>query len=285
MALTAARNTVKADSLPLPSRGSAPLAATTTVFEGGMVCLDTSGRMVPASATAGLSAVVGRASDDYDNDPGAAGAITGEYVPGAFWWDNSGTSVTVADIGSLCYAVDDEAVHRNQSGSRPIAGVILDVDATRGVLVQTGLAVLGGLGASGGGGGAGGISYVEVTVTTAELNDADMSEDENIGNALPANAQVLGVDIRVATAFSGGAVSALVVDIGSTGDIDALVDGADVFSAPVDGQAATRPLGIAPNKRFATSTQLIARFLATGGNLADLTAGSCTIRVLYTVQP
>lgn len=122
-----------------------------------------------------------------------------------------------------------------------------------------------------------------VTVGHADLTDADGSQDINIGAALPANSRIVGVDIHTLTAFSGGSVSALVVDIGSSGDVDALVDGADLFSAAVDGGPATRPAGIRPNKTFAAGGQLTARFLATGDTLANLTAGAVTIDVLFAV--
>jgi hypothetical protein len=65
------------------------------------------------------------------------------------------------------------------------------------------------------------------------------------------------------------------------GDVDALVDGANLAVA-VDGNASTRPLGIAPNKYFASATQLLATFLSGSGNLADASAGECTIEVYFT---
>jgi hypothetical protein len=128
-----------------------------------------------------------------------------------------------------------------------------------------------------------GIAKKTATITHANLTTSSTTETENIGTALPANARILGTNIKLTTPFSGGSVSALVVDIGSSGDPDALVDGADVFSAAVDGQASTRPLGIAPNKHFSTSTQLTALFTATDDDVVNLSAGSVTIEVYYVV--
>mgnify|MGYP001069743208 CR=1 FL=1 len=126
-------------------------------------------------------------------------------------------------------------------------------------------------------------NYIELEVGHADLTAAATTQTLNVGS-LPANAQVRGVDIRVAAAFSGGSVSALSVDIGDAGDADAIVDGANVFAA-TDGQAASLPAGIAPNKRFDAATTITALFTATDDNLVDLTAGACTIRVLYDVLP
>jgi hypothetical protein len=123
-----------------------------------------------------------------------------------------------------------------------------------------------------------------VTVGHADLTDADGSQTVNIGAVLPANSRIIGVDIRALTAFSGGTNSAIAVDIGTSGDVDALVDGADLFAAAVDGGPATMPKGVRPNKTFATAgAQLTATFLATGDTLLALTAGAVTIDVLFAV--
>jgi hypothetical protein len=121
-----------------------------------------------------------------------------------------------------------------------------------------------------------------VTVGHADLTDADGSQAINIGTALPNNARIVGVDMRALTAFSGGTASAVTVDVGTSGDVDALIDGADVFAAAVDGGPATMPAGIRPNKMFASGGQLIATFAA-DDDVADLSAGSVIIDVLYTV--
>lgn len=121
-----------------------------------------------------------------------------------------------------------------------------------------------------------------VTVGHADLTAAATSQAVNIGTALPANARIIGVDMRSLTAFSGGSAGAVTVDIGSSGDVDALVDGANLFAAAVDGGPASMPAGIRPTKTYASATQLIATFIA-DVNVADLTAGSVVIDVLYMV--
>lgn len=120
---------------------------------------------------------------------------------------------------------------------------------------------------------------LSVTLGHADLTAAATTETEAIGT-LPAGATVLGVCVSVATAFSG-ITGPVTVDIGSADDVDALIDGATLSTA-VDGMAATRPLGIAPNKTFAAETAIIATVLSASGNLVDCDAGACTIEIFYT---
>ena len=115
----------------------------------------------------------------------------------------------------------------------------------------------------------------------SSLPAGQTSKAFDLGAALPANAHVLGAEVSVATAFgNGGTCTWVTVDLGSTGDADAVVDGADVLAAPVDGEAATRPAGIAPNKSFAITTQLLFT-IASDAVLNGFTSGDCTARVFF----
>lgn len=125
-----------------------------------------------------------------------------------------------------------------------------------------------------------------LTVAHGDLTDAVNGEAQaiNLDTALPANARIVGVALKLATPFTGGGAASVALDIGTAGDADAIVDGADVLAAAVDGQASTQPSGIAPNKHFAAGGQLLATFTPDGGAaLLGLTAGSLVIDVLYTV--
>jgi hypothetical protein len=126
------------------------------------------------------------------------------------------------------------------------------------------------------------VSKKTVTIGHADLTDADGSQTINIGTALPANSRIVGVDMHTYTPFTGGGAGVVTVDIGTSGDVDALIDGADLFAAAVDGGLATIPKGIRPNKFFAAGGQLTAQVDA-NVNVADLTAGSVIIDVTYTV--
>lgn len=124
----------------------------------------------------------------------------------------------------------------------------------------------------------------EVSFTDTDLIAALPSQLFNIGAILPDKAHVLGTEIELATPFTGGGAAWVNVDFGSAGDSDALVDDGDLFTAAVDGQASRKPDGIAPNKSFATATQLAAA-VSSNVNLDQITAGSCTLRVLFCEIP
>lgn len=127
------------------------------------------------------------------------------------------------------------------------------------------------------------VSKKTLTANATTITAAAATEAVNIGTALPPNARIVGVDFHTYTEFSGGAVGDFTVDIGTSGDVDALVDGADLFAAAVDGGPATIPQGIRPNKFFAAGGQLIATFRCGSDDVGDATAGAITIDVLYVV--
>ena len=124
-----------------------------------------------------------------------------------------------------------------------------------------------------------------VTITHADLTEAtnNTAQAINIGATLPANARITGVDMRALTVFTGGSVSAVTCDIGTSGDVDALIDGADLQTTAVDSGPATMPQGIRPNKMFASGgAQLLATFYPDSGHaLLALTAGSVVIDVSF----
>lgn len=126
------------------------------------------------------------------------------------------------------------------------------------------------------------LQYLEATIGFADLTASATSQVIAIGE-LPAGAQVRGVDMRLGTAFSGGSISAMDVDVGSTGDDAALVAAADVSSAAVDGQVSDVPDGIAPHKLFDAATTINATFASTGDDVDAATAGAVTIRVLFDI--
>lgn len=273
-----------------PARGTYSIKANVRIFKGAMVALDSAGRAMPAGLAAGGSImVVGKASATYDNRTGSvlgggADACDVEVEYGVFAWEDDDGDMDDTNVGLPVYCVDDQSVSADSGSSTQIvAGLLTEVrNGQAWVYMGPHAFAL----ASAYAGAASGVALQKrsVTVGHADLTDADTSQDINIGAVLPANARILGVSIHTVTAFAGGTVSALALDIGTSGDIDALVDGADLFAAAVDGQAATRPLGIAPNKLYASAgAQLVARFVSTGDNLVNLTAGTATIDVLFSV--
>ena len=98
------------------------LEAAATVYAGSMVCLNSSGKIVPASITSGLSAVVGVAQRQ---------GKSGEKVlvrRGVFAFDAvSSDAPTLADIGANCYATDDCTVQKTTTTNAQVAGTVFDV--------------------------------------------------------------------------------------------------------------------------------------------------------------
>lgn len=105
----------------------------TPVYLGSIAALDTAtGKLVPASATAGL-VVVGRAERTVH----AEGIIL-NVRRGVFQYVHDG-SITAAAIGKPCYVVDDQTVTADAAdGENAVniqAGVVFDLDAD-GVWIQ-----------------------------------------------------------------------------------------------------------------------------------------------------
>ena len=105
-----------------------PVEANTNVYLGGMVALNAAGNAVPASATtttANALKVVGRAEyvtngipgQNAINNPGAAGAISITARKGVFLYATDG-SVGAAQVGLVCFALDDNNVTADRSRKR-----------------------------------------------------------------------------------------------------------------------------------------------------------------------
>lgn len=115
-----------------------PVKGATKIFAGALVATDASGYAVPAG-TAGAVLVRGRAKEFVDNSTGADGDLSVRLDRGRFRWDNSaaGDAIAAADVGDLCFAVDDHTVAKTiGAGNRLIAGRIVGVDSL-GVWVET----------------------------------------------------------------------------------------------------------------------------------------------------
>ena len=117
-ALTNSRNTPElSDSGRMRILG---VEANTNIYLGGIVAIDANGYAVPASATtttANALRIVGRAErvvngipgENALNNPGAAGAISITARKGVFLYDQD-NSITLADLGLVCFAIDDHTV-------------------------------------------------------------------------------------------------------------------------------------------------------------------------------
>lgn len=114
------------------------VAAAVKIHEGSLTALSAAGYATPGAVAATLKKP-GKARSTVDNTAGAAGAKTIEIEYGCFQWANSaaGDLITIADIGSTAYIVDDQTVAKTSAGAtRSAAGEIIDVDA-QGVWVKS----------------------------------------------------------------------------------------------------------------------------------------------------
>ena len=85
-----------------------PVAALTTIYKGALVCVNSSGYLVPADDASGLR-FVGVARDGADNSSGSDG--DGEVVvvtQGSIVVSKSGAAA--GDVGGSAYCFDDETV-------------------------------------------------------------------------------------------------------------------------------------------------------------------------------
>lgn len=106
-------------------------AAAKTYFAGSLVARDANGRATPG-ATATTLRGVGRATETVDNSGGADDAVPVPIERGIFRFANSADTdeITTADIGNVCYIVDDQTVSKTDGTStRSVAGTVHDVDA------------------------------------------------------------------------------------------------------------------------------------------------------------
>jgi len=127
MALSADRNTPQKEG----SLRNLPVAATTKIFQGALVCRNAAGNAVPGSVSTTLKPI-GVAQEFVDNSAGSAGDKRVTVKRGVFRFKNSasGDAITDADVGNDCYIVDDETLAKTSAtNTRSIAGKVYEVDA------------------------------------------------------------------------------------------------------------------------------------------------------------
>ncbi len=114
------------------------VAAAKHIYAGTLVVLNATGYVEPATTALG-KIPVGRAREEVDNTLGQDGDESITVEQGEFKFDNSaaGDAITIAEIGDMCYAVDDQTVAKtNGGGTRSPAGFITGVDDD-GVWIKT----------------------------------------------------------------------------------------------------------------------------------------------------
>lgn len=125
--LSAARNTPQAAG----DLREGAVAASAVIYAGALVMRNAAGFLVKATEATGLVGA-GRAEETVDNSSGANGDKSLRFRPGVFRFANSSGAdeITAADIGALCYAVDDETVAKtSNTNARSAAGTVEMIDA------------------------------------------------------------------------------------------------------------------------------------------------------------
>lgn len=125
VALTADRNTPELE----PGEREGKLGASQTIFAGSILMRNASGHLIKG-ATATGSFGVGRAEKRGTST--SAGVTSQRYRRGIFRFANSASTdlIAEADIGAVCYIVDDQTVAKTSgTNTRSPAGIIDGVDA------------------------------------------------------------------------------------------------------------------------------------------------------------
>lgn len=271
----------------IPGAGKVGAAASAAILPGNFVLLNSSGKAIAATNKAGgalLCAGLIKGEQGIDNTGGAADAIDAELQFGEFEMVNSsGDPLAAADYGSPCYVEAGTIVAKtDNSGTLVAAGIFLGLTADGAPRVFVGPLASDIARATAEADAGVSLQKRSLHLTTANVNAAATSQVINLGAALPANARILGVDVRLAV-VAGTVTGPVIVKVGSAGDDDAVLASANLTSAAVDGEASTHTLGIAPNKLFATSTQLICTAVSSSGNLSTTTGLDATVDVLFAV--
>lgn len=105
------------------------VAADAVIYKGALVVLD-AGYLKPGFVDDAVTAV-GVAKESVDNTDGSNGDLTCRVEKGVWLFDNSADAdeITAADIGAVCYIVDDRTVAKtSDTDARSAAGVVDQVD-------------------------------------------------------------------------------------------------------------------------------------------------------------
>ena len=125
-ALTADRNTPMKDGEVLVLL----VGANVRIYGGSLVALSATGYVVPGAVSTTLT-YLGRAEQGISNLGGADGgqSVTVRRKKAFKFNNHAADLVTQADVGKVCYIVDDQTVAKtNGTNTRSAAGKVLGID-------------------------------------------------------------------------------------------------------------------------------------------------------------
>jgi Uncharacterized conserved protein (DUF2190) len=99
------------------------MKASTTIYAGTMVMLDSNGLAVPAGASASNKGVVGVALESVTS--AASGSYYVTVQEGEFKF--AGDTLAQGSVGGLVYADDDQTIDETQASNCPKAGILEEV--------------------------------------------------------------------------------------------------------------------------------------------------------------
>jgi len=123
---------------PTPTYLDLPIAASTLIYPGAIVCLS-GGYVVNATTATGLVCIgicdglTLKPGFTADNSTGSNGAFLVRVHPGVFdlQYGTAGDAITQANVGATVYLINETTVGAtNGGGSRPVAGLLAQVPAT-----------------------------------------------------------------------------------------------------------------------------------------------------------
>jgi hypothetical protein len=117
-----------------------PLSASTTAYQGGMACIDSSaGEVTPGAAgNSGLTRI-GNFAETCDNSDGTGTAmvvVTLDKEVVCQWYDNATGANAVDTLFTTAYCLNDQTVTK-ASSSNSAAGRVWAIDSVKGVAVET----------------------------------------------------------------------------------------------------------------------------------------------------
>jgi hypothetical protein len=98
------------------------MKASTTVYAGGLVMLDSDGLALPAAASASNHGVVGVALQTKTS--AASGTYKIQVQEG--WFLFAGDTLEQADVGVLVYADDDQTIDETAAANAPLVGMLVE---------------------------------------------------------------------------------------------------------------------------------------------------------------
>lgn len=246
---------------------SVGLAASTTVYSGGIACLNSTGYGVAGSSDPALKAQgVFRCKGPSATGTTTNGETKVDVEPGCFYFVN-GDSIASTDIGKLSYVYDDQTVKKTNTGTMPKAGIIVGVDSTLGVAVLMGTGVGAGMASE--------FSY-SLSYSQAWCYVASVTAYTNLTSSLPVGSLLVGYSFDNTDWVEGS--TAIHADLGTSTDDDAYV----VDIGNVDNGTSVTSGGIC--RAVATAGAVRLTLTAADGTLGEMTAGAATLK-LYVVLP